>query len=75
MVEQLELSNSVHLFSRCIECNIALDKVAKADVLEKVPPFVYQTQEEFARCIKCGRIYWHGTHWRNMRAELERIAV
>ena len=66
VVERLELSPSGHLFSRCIECNTPL---------EKVPPFVYQTQEEFALCVKCGKIYWQGTHWRNMRAELERITV
>lgn len=50
------------VFSRCLECNTPLQKVDKEAVFEKVPPFVYLTQEHFARCPSCNRVYWHGTH-------------
>jgi uncharacterized protein len=51
-----------HVFTRCIECNSPLNAVAKEDVFEKVPPFVYLTQNRFAMCPSCNRVYWHGTH-------------
>jgi len=48
--------------SRCIECNSALSAIDKEEVVERVPPYVYQTQEQFSICRSCDRIYWHGTH-------------
>ncbi len=57
-------------FSRCIECNAPLESVRKEDVRDLVPPFVYSTQEEFMMCPGCSKVYWQGTHWRNMRQEL-----
>lgn len=50
------------LFSRCIECNVPLKAIDKESVFEQVPPYVYLTQERFAICSSCRRVYWHGTH-------------
>ena len=50
------------VFSRCLECNTTLEDVDKEAVFEKIPPFVYLTQDRFAACPDCGRVYWHGTH-------------
>jgi len=50
------------LFSRCLLCNSRLQPIPKADVRERVPPFVFQTQEKFVRCPRCEKIYWQGTH-------------
>ncbi|MFH1560844.1 MAG: Mut7-C RNAse domain-containing protein [Chloroflexota bacterium] len=60
-------------FSRCIECNASLTDVAREEVQERVPAYVFQTQEEFMECPSCRRLYWRGTHWRNMRQELARV--
>jgi uncharacterized protein len=59
--------------SRCIECNVPLVNVDKESVLEKVPAYVYSTQERFATCPSCGRVYWHGTHVEEMMARITRI--
>jgi uncharacterized protein with PIN domain len=50
------------VFSRCLECNSLLEDVNKEAVFNDVPPYVYLTQDRFARCPSCRRIYWHGTH-------------
>jgi uncharacterized protein with PIN domain len=50
------------VFSRCIECNTPLQDADKEAVFERVPPFVYLTQDRFAVCPGCNRVYWHGTH-------------
>src|SRR5207249_4800471 len=42
-----------HPFSRCLECNDALAAVDKEVVFERVPPYVYLTQEQFAECPSC----------------------
>lgn len=56
--------------TRCIECNAPLRTVSKTDVLDLLPPHVRKTQEIFARCPSCGRIYWPGTHYARAVARL-----
>jgi uncharacterized protein with PIN domain len=55
-----------NVFSRCLECNALLEAVDKEDVFERIPPFVYLTQNRFAICPLCRRVYWRGTHANNM---------
>jgi uncharacterized protein with PIN domain len=50
------------VFTRCLECNVVLAPVDKEAVFERVPPYVYLTQERFALCPSCNRVFWHGTH-------------
>ena len=61
---------TAELFSRCPECNGELEPVDKETVFERIPPYVYLTQEEFARCTRCDRVYWHGTHAGAMERKL-----
>jgi len=60
------------IFSRCLECNTPLQNVDKETVFEKVPHYVYLTQERFALCPSCNRVYWRGTH---ADAMLKRMSV
>lgn len=50
-------------FTICVICNAPLEKAKKGDIKDKVPPYVYETQESFMKCDSCNRIYWQGTHW------------
>ena len=50
------------LFTRCLLCNVRVEDAPRAEVEGSVPPYVFATQERFARCPRCGRIYWRATH-------------
>lgn len=52
-----------HHPSRCTVCNGELERLTPAQAAALVPPYVAQTQTQFARCQRCGRVYWPGTHW------------
>lgn len=56
--------------TRCMRCNAALDPLPRDAAAGRVPPYVWRTQEAFARCPACGRIYWPGTHWTRMTQQL-----
>ena len=60
-------------FTRCDRCNVPVDTVEKSQVKDRVPPYVYHTQQQFTRCPACGRIYWAATHWRWACALFERL--
>ena len=69
---RLELDSKM-MFTRCIICNIELNKIEKQQVKDKVPEYVFKTQDEFFICSCCQRIYWSGTHWGNASRILEEI--
>ena len=63
--------SALEAFSRCAECNAPLDDASKESVQDSVPSYVFQTQERFRRCAQCGRVYWRGTHWARIIAQIE----
>ena len=73
-VEELGIDlEDAALFSRCVICNKELKETKKEKIKNKVPEYVYNTQEEFVICPECKRVYWHGTHWGNVRRLLDTI--
>ena len=70
IVERLDLARSARPFSLCLHCNAPLHPVAKATVLDRLPPRVREGQTRFSACTVCGRVYWEGSHWRAMRQML-----
>jgi hypothetical protein len=60
-------------FSRCLECNGELVEAPPEEVRDLVPPYVYSTQKQFARCAGCGRIYWKGTHFPRIQQKIAKL--
>ncbi len=60
---------------RCSECNARIRKVEEGeeDILREknYVPTSMIGEWEFWICEHCGRIYWEGSHWRNMREKLK----
>jgi uncharacterized protein with PIN domain len=63
------------LFTRCAECNEILKMVKKEEIQEIIPPYVWQTQDEFRQCPGCRRIYWGATHKEHVMEELRRMGL
>jgi len=66
----LKVTNS-RAFTRCIVCNEAVIPISKQSAAHRVPPYVYRTQEVFAECPRCRRVYWRGTHVQNILRDLK----
>lgn len=60
--------------SRCMECGGRLREVPLGVVKEEVPRKVRSRCDKFYRCEECEKVYWHGTHWRDIARRLERAA-
>jgi uncharacterized protein len=61
-------------FRTCLECNEPLVKCSKQDIENRVPPYVFHTQNQFVECPLCHRIYWQGTHWQAMKKKLSSLS-
>jgi len=60
------------MFGICMECNQKLHSVAKEEVRDLVPPYVFETCDQYNQCPGCKKIYWMGTHPRNALRFMER---
>jgi len=62
------------ILTRCILCNVKVEKIEKEKVKGKVPSHVFENHDEFWICPNCQRIYWAGTHWQNMEEKIKKIS-
>lgn len=58
---------------RCMECGGELEAVSPEEVESQVPEAVLHWNEEFFRCVECGRVFWYGSHWTRIGDRLERV--
>ena len=73
VVETLKLDCKFRPFAICLECNQPLEERGKQQVRDRVPPYVFRTQNQYVECPACHRIYWRGTHWQAMTERLEKF--
>jgi uncharacterized protein with PIN domain len=73
VIDTLHIDFQSRPFTVCLECNNPLEKRNQEEVKERVPPYVFQTQQQYMECPVCHRIYWRGTHWQAMLRKLERL--
>jgi uncharacterized protein len=64
------------VMERCTACNARLRKATEADmehVSREVPARLLDEGKEFWVCDRCGKVYWLGSHWRNIRKMSEEL--
>jgi uncharacterized protein len=74
IVGRLDLAGSFRPFTLCLHCNAPLHAVPKEQVAHQLPPKVRALFDDFVTCGSCRGVFWKGSHWRRMRALLERAA-
>ena len=53
-------------WTRCSLCNGEVEEVGRDEVAAGLEPGTLRTQDRFARCRSCGRVYWRGAHSRRL---------
>jgi uncharacterized protein with PIN domain len=72
IVDKLKLKpNPESIFSRCLICNDICIEIAKDDIKNEVFPYILKSKERFRKCPSCGRIFWQGSHYKNMLEKLQ----
>ncbi len=61
---------------RCMACNVVLMAIPVEAARSGVPAYVVETvgsssDHPFHQCVECGKIYWKGTHWQGIEAQLD----
>ncbi|MFP4635694.1 MAG: Mut7-C RNAse domain-containing protein [Nitriliruptoraceae bacterium] len=74
VADRYDLAERRAPLTRCVRCNGELAPVDKAEVLEELPPRTRHEFDTFARCRRCGQVYWPGSHLDAVEPFLARIA-
>lgn len=60
------------LFTRCLVCNVPLERAPEERVREGVPDYVFhQAGPDIRFCPSCRRFFWPGSHRERMLRQLE----
>lgn len=68
--------NTQPIMERCTVCNGLLRRATHEDLQhanDYVPEHLIQEGKEFWVCQSCGKIYWMGSHWRNILRTTQEI--
>lgn len=79
LMEQLkQMSSTVEIenpFSRCPVCNTEIEEVEKETIKNEVPPYIFEVHDEFKKCPECGRVFWKGTHYGEIKKVIDEISA
>lgn len=75
VLDRLDLRCSVRPFSLCPLCSGELRSVRKESIAHRLEPLTRKHYDEFAECVRCGRIYWKGSHYTALMGLLRRLGV
>jgi uncharacterized protein len=77
VIEELGLNvTKSRLFTRCSICNGQISPVEdKESIKDKVPGYVHQNHNDFSLCSVCGKVYWLGTHFDLLKADLQKLGI
>ena len=73
IIEKFDLSGQINPFTICMVCNGKIRRVEKNIIIDGLLPKVKKNFEEFYQCSNCKKVYWKGTHFIKMQAEIGSI--
>ena len=73
VLQRFRMRDSIAPFTRCIDCNGLIEPVSKAEVLASLEPLTKKYYDEFRRCSGCARVYWAGSHFEKLKAQLRQL--
>lgn len=73
VLDRFDLVNRMEPFARCLRCNTPVVPVDAEAVADLLPPRTRTNFRRFHRCPRCGRIYWKGSHYRQLVRLIERV--
>jgi uncharacterized protein with PIN domain len=60
---------------RCMACGGELVEVTKEEAAGRVPPRILAYHGRFWGCVRCSKVFWHGTHWAKIKERLQQAAT
>ena len=72
-LRRFDLVSQINPFHRCMECNGLIKMADKNQILSELQENTKLHYDEFYKCVDCGRIYWKGSHYQEMKAYIKHL--
>jgi uncharacterized protein len=56
-------------------CDAMLVRLSRDKAAGRVPPRSLAGHDRFWECVRCGKVFWHGTHWAGITERLRQAAT
>lgn len=66
IMNRFDLKRGVKFFTRCTKCNGEISIIEKSIIESQLQPKTKEFFNEFYQCEGCKKIYWEGSHYKNM---------
>lgn len=66
VIQRFDLKDKINVFTRCTVCNGDIVVVEKSVIEYKILAKTKENYNKFYRCLNCHKIYWEGSHYKNM---------
>lgn len=73
LVKKFNLKTDFSLRPRCTICNTELTQVRPDELRGKISEKMLKRYDSFWVCRRCGKIYWEGSHWIDIKKRIRRI--
>ena len=73
IMDRLDIKDQAKPFSRCLVCNGLLKRVAKEEIMDRIPPKAKARCDGYSVCRSCDQPYWNGTHVVRMKKMVDEI--
>jgi uncharacterized protein with PIN domain len=73
VLQHFELAPRIRPFHRCLRCNGRIRPVAKAAIIDRLPPLTRVHYDDFYQCLDCRKLYWQGPHYARLLNALDRV--
>jgi uncharacterized protein with PIN domain len=73
VIEAFDLRRQLAPFTRCLECNGAIELVDSAELTGRVQTDIRGRFDRFWQCGECRRVYWQGSHYRRLLQRVRRF--
>ena len=75
VLRRFDLASHIEPFSRRVSCNGRIMPVDKSSVEATLPPKVREGYQDFFQCATCGQVYWQGTHFVRLQANVQALTA
>ena len=69
----LEFSEISGDIARCPKCNFTTSQIKKSEIINEIPQRILDYHNKFWKCDGCNKIYWEGTHIKNLQEFVHKI--
>jgi uncharacterized protein with PIN domain len=73
VINRFDLVSKIQFLTRCLLCNARVERICKEQIAHLLPEDTVRYYTIFYSCRPCNKIYWEGSHYKNMANLIDEV--